>query len=487
MTRQSGRLFRFVGRFGWLLLNLVSLAGTATGLWMLFSRLSDQAAMAALDPALVNRAEIIMAAVGALMIQVFVAGFWAEASNRSRDGGKRLLAAFGGAGFSLCSGVLAAAIWAVVLNLNVALAGLETERRMQPIAKALAQFSARSVALRDTMIEVSVFMQDRKRTEVRSGNSCDGTRAITGEGPRSRMRERLDEEAGERAEAIGAVLADARDAVRLPSRADDAALAASLGRAEAVARDARLAATRLWVERTIADFRGTFDDASYGAFVCRDTGAVALLRRAEALLAEPTALPALPPRAAKADIEMALRNSFTQIMAFAGGWVGLPVTRDPAALNATKPAFIAALAVEAAIIGLTFLLGALDPTAGPIEPKGRYIPRGARGPLASRIALWDGMLREVGGTPIFFVPLDASEERMGAAMAEVARWKMPRMPGGGAVDMSDLAPTIHAGLKGAAGRATTFAVYRVPGRAVEWYRQARIDLADNLPRSMAGM
>ncbi|WP_299953592.1 hypothetical protein [uncultured Roseobacter sp.] len=470
----------------WWTLNGLSLMGTFTGLVTITLSLVDQPLFARLGETPSWAAAVALAFAAALVIQIFVGGFWSVAASADRPVMARLLCLPSAAVASLVSGIFAAAFWSFTLGLTDGLEDIENDRRFLGILQPIDAFGERMNDVLLTMDALSELMRDKQAEEVR-GVSCDGPPSGPGEGPRWRMRVRLTDEAASQAQTARALYDDAYDAIQLPKSVDDAAMAAALNKARQVARDTRISSMQRWIERTANDFRSDFSDPDSGTFVCRDAEAVAKLDAAAALLSAGIDLPTLPPRAAEVGFAESVSNSAGQVWGALGRFAGLEVDRDDDALDATLPAFYAAGLVESAIILLTFLRAYLFPGQRMLSsPRTMRIPPEDYSMVEEELALWNRLARDGSGVMWFHVPENPQDPSLRDRAYQIAyRRRMTPLSVGGPIDISQVAPHTAQALSNAADGASLFTIYRVPKRAATWRREAAAALEQIVARTVS--
>ena len=453
------------------ILNLVSFSSTGFGFFIYLSQSLQ------LDPWVL----IVVAALASLVIQVLIVGFWGQVAGVARSLPRKLVFLIAAIVMSVISWTPGTGAWSVVLKVDSELAYVATRNNAVDLTDPLNNFAERYSTISRMMTAQAALMARRKVSERDRGVSCDGPAVATGPGPRFRLAERLEIEAGQQAATAEALATAAYEAIDLPQGADDDDMRAVLAAARSVARDPRIFEIRNWAETLLEGFEGTFNDSQSGRdFVCRSQDVVAELSEIVELIDQPVNLPAIAPRAVSDGLDTALRASFGQTSAVVQ-WLLLGGERpDPETLELTKPAMLAAALVELAIISVSMLIGLAGPGRSPGSPGGNPVTPATRPMLELQVATWQ-TFHVPGRQELFLVPEDGAPEARAAALVEVARWQMTPMPARLPVDLSVVAPDLQADLAPATGGAKRFRAYRVPRRALTWLRQAVVDLHDSLP------
>ena len=476
------------------LLSMLSLLGTTLGFAELArGALDPLAERLSFDPVWLERAGAFAAA---LLVQGLVTGFWIMAGLPGYDAVTRLGFLFGGISASLVSGLMAVALWLAPLGALEEIAASVTYERAGSIIDAGRGFVARQNEF-SRMSRLISQTASREREEEALGRSCDGSAVQPGEGPRWRLRLAMTADASGFAEVAEELAASARAALDLPVAPSDEDLRAMLGALRDLSFDPRLGEMRAWYDEHISAFAsGTHWDAKHGReFLCFDDEVLASLREAREALEATMQLPNLPPRAARADQNLALQTSFGSLLQHLLYLVGAadPITSEE--WERISPAIVVALMVEGAIVLLAQAFARLNPrTPSPVRlPVGRRLDDELLVPMLQRREVWQlyfhplPMLRRrlLGSwrpsvSHVFLVPVNGDPEQRSIAVAEAARWDMKLMPHCLPKDLEELS-VLRLSEKGPALRgATDFVAYRVPENAMKWWRQALVDINDQL-------
>lgn len=477
-----------------LLLSMLSLLGTTMGFAELVrGALAYLAAHLSFDPVWLERAGALAAA---LLVQGLVTGFWIMAGLPGYGLFTRMGFLFGGIAASLTSGLMAVALWLAPLGALEEIATAVTYERAGSIIDIGTDFVARQNEF-SRMSRVISQAASRKRDEEVDGTSCDGPPVKPGEGPRWRLRLAMTNDTSGFADVAEKLAASARAALDLPAVPTDEDLQSMLGVLRNLGLDPRIGAMRAWYDAHIAAFTsGTHLDAKSGReFICFDTEVLASLLEARGALEATMQLPDLPPRAAKAGQNLALRTSFGSFLQHLLYLVGAadPITIEE--WERISPAIVVSLIVEGAIILLAQVLTRLNPRApSPVRlPVGRPLQDELLEPLLYRRNVWQlfyhplpalerrfPFLWRAGVSHVFLVPANGDDEQRSIAAAEAARWSMKLMPHCLPKDLKELS-VLRLSEQGASLRgATEFIAYRVPENAMKWWRQALVDINDLL-------
>lgn len=464
------RLFVPSVNFALLLANMLSFFGTGTGIYFFLGE-------ARLIP---GYGVAIAAGLASLAIQLMLIGFWNRFTDKALPKRVRIFFLMLAKFMSLLSMTLAIGFWSWTFGLDQSLADIRTAERAEKMTLPLWSFEDRFDDVSFAMTDLSNEMVDRRLTEFENGDSCDGTAVDTGEGPRTRLAERLELEASQHATMATGLAQDARKAADLPVNATDDDLKAAFDKARDVTSDPRIRDIRRWIEGLIEGFEGTFTDPKFGTvFECGSVDVVTRLRTILDLVNTPVPLPSSAPDAVEGGLDTALRASFSQTFEVFG-WLVFGAPRpDEATLDLTRPAITSAAVVELVIIVLSIIKGMTRPAQSPSSPMGNPITPDDRAALEQKLAIWNACYLP-GRYELFLVPEDGPEELREAAYTEVNRWRMSPMPAQLPVDLSVVAPEQYSDIARRTGGARRYRAYRVPSRALSWRRQATVDLYDSI-------
>lgn len=416
------------------------------------------------------------------LIQSLVGAFWHFTFSRDAGILLRGFSVIGGLAFSGVSGALAAAFWLFLFGASDYEA-LLNDRKYAVVAEPLAAFANDQDSIAFGFSSLSEQMRAEATIEAERGASCDGRPVRVGEGPRFRLRQRLNSESAQHAVAVASVASDARKAIRLPKEVDDAAMQAAWERAGEVGRSTSITDAVSWIDDVSRGFVDQHTDPKTGnTFVCRDQAVLTALTNLKSQLENRMVLPAVPPRAEKVDRIDSLGNSFHQLWSLVGPVLGFEVARDLEALERTRPGFVLAIAVELAIIFLMAFLALLrNPRAKPRLPKGNPPTDAERHELAAVVSVFDDFVMQVGGKYYLFQPEDGDPGLRQFVHVEALRWKLKQTKIGQAVPLdkiTDEGPNffVHRVLSKRSGGATHFVIYEMNHKALDFWQQAVIDL-----------
>lgn len=415
------------------------------------------------------------------LIQALIVGFWTQVWDGRVAWRARVVFLAAALVMSVVSLTPGTGFWSDLVDADAEIALIETQRTADAALAPLDAYGRRMAEIARSSTALSALMQRQMSAERDRGNSCDGPAVETGEGPRYRLAERLVGESQERSAIAESLAAEARDIITIPAGARDADLAAAMAAARELAYDPRLAQLRVWADDLATGFETSFVDPKTQAnFTCRSVAVAADLRRMIALIDEPVELSYVTPSATEAGLDTALRASFAQTASVIG-WLAFGGSRpDSEILDATRPAIALAATVEGIIVLLTLLHRLALGGASPALPCGNPVHPDDRAALQRTVTVMRTLHLPMGRNDYFVVPQDGN--MVLRAEAEVARdrWRMREAPARLPVDLSMIAPDIHAILTAPTGGARTYRVYRLPKRALIWLRQASIDLHDSV-------
>jgi hypothetical protein len=474
--------------------SMLSLLGTTLGIAELvrdvFSPLEGRLPV---DPVWLEK---VSAFAAALVIQGLVTVFWIMAGLPGYDMLTRFAFLFGGIGVSLISGLMAVALWLNPLGALDPIARAATYERAGSIINPGTEF-VRTYNDFARMSQSISQTASREREEEVLGRSCDGPAVAPGEGPRWRLRLAMTTETSAFAAVAEELAASATSALDLPAVPTDEDLQAMLRVLRNLSVDPRIGEIRSWYDSRIASFEsGTHRDALTGQdFECFDAEVLATLREARDSLEATTQLPSLAPTAALADQNLALQTSFGSLFQYLLHLVGAADPISAEEWERISPAVVIALMVELAIVLLAQALARLNPRApAPVRlPIGRELDECLLLPLLQRREVWQlfshplpalrprllGPWRPTVGH-VFLVPVNGALEQRSIAEAEAARWKMKPMPHCLPKDLEELS-VLRLRENGSALRgATEFRAFNVPENAIKWWRQALVDINDQL-------
>lgn len=486
--------FKRVLIFALFLLSMLSLLGTTMGFAELvrgaFSSLEDRLPF---DPVWLERAGAFAAAS---VVQGLVTGFWIMAGLTGYDVFSRFGFLFGGIAASLTSGLMAVALWLNPLGALEQIARAETYERAGSIIEAGTGFVARQNEFARMSRLISQTASQEREAEV-LGRSCDGPAVEPGEGPRWRLRLAMTTEASSFAEISEELAISARAALDLPAVPIDEDLQEMLGALRDLSFDPRIGEMQAWYDERISAFAsGTHRDVQTGRdFVCFDATVLTTLRDAREALEATMQLPNLAPQAAQADQNLALQTSFGSLLQYLLHLIGAADPISAEEWERISPAVVVALIVEIAIVLLAQVLARLNPRSPtPVRlPIGRKLDEDLLLPLLQRREVWQLFFHPLPAlrpkllgpwrptiNHVFLVPANGDPEQRSIAAAEAARWDMKPMPHCLPKDLEELSVLRLSGNGSALRGATEFRAYSVPESAIKWWRQALVDINDEL-------